>query len=125
MSHKTLSVLVIEDEKVLQDVYSLILSSNGYKVYTADNGKEGLNQLKLQLPDLVILDIFMPVMDGRELLQNYDKASYPNTTIVVFSNTSDTKIRQEVLRNGADKFVQKSSLAPLDLLNLVNGYLRP
>ncbi len=121
---KPKTILIVEDEKVLQDVYKLILSTNGYTVLTANNGIEGLTTLRKAQPDLVMLDIFMPVMDGREFLRNIDKDQYPNTTIIVCSNTSDITIEEEVLVNGADKFVLKSSLAPQELLELVSKYLR-
>jgi CheY-like chemotaxis protein len=121
MSHKT-SVLIVEDEEVLRDVYELILKTNGYTVYTAQNGREGLIQLKNHHPDVVLLDIFMPVMDGREVLQNLVKSDYPNTKIIVCSNLSDNKVIDEVLQNGADKFVLKSSLGPDELKNLVAEY---
>ncbi len=118
MSRST-SVLIVEDEKVLRDVYELILTSSGYSVYTAQNGAEGLEQLKKHKPDILLLDIFMPIMDGREVLNNLDKIEYPNLKIAVCSNLSDSKVIEEVLHNGADKFVLKSSLGPEELKSLV------
>ena len=116
----TKSVLIVEDEKVLRDVYELIITSLGYTVYTASNGIEGLKQLKKHKPDIMLLDIFMPVMDGQEVLRNLNKDDFPNVKIVVCSNMSDSKIIQEVLDNGADKFVLKSSLGPNDLKSLIS-----
>ncbi len=117
---KTISVLIVEDEKVLRDVYELIITSLGYSVYTASNGIEGLAQLKKHKPDIMLLDIFMPVMDGQEVLRNLKKTDFPNVKIVVCSNMSDNKLTQEVLDNGADKFVLKSSLGPNELKSLIN-----
>jgi len=114
------SVLIVEDEKVLRDAYELIITSLGCRVYTASNGIEGLKQLKKHTPDIMLLDIFMPVMDGQEVLRNLNKSDFPNIKIVVFSNMSDGKVIQEVLDNGADKFVLKSSLGPNDLKSLIN-----
>lgn len=114
------SILIVEDEKVLQDVYKMILSSKGYKIDTANNGLEGLQRLKAVRPDMVLLDIFMPVMDGKEFMRNIDLDDYPNTKIVVYSNLSDNKTEAEMLGLGAHKFIVKSSLAPQDLLALVD-----
>ncbi len=111
-------VLIVEDEQVLRDVYELILSNKGFKVFTAINGIEALKQLNKYKPDIMLLDIFMPTMDGREVLRNLDKDEYPNTKIVVCSNLSDNSIIQEVLNNGADKFVLKANLGPSDLIRL-------
>jgi len=116
----TKSVLIVEDEKVLRDVYELIIRTLGYTVYTASNGIEGLKQLKKHKPDIMLLDIFMPIMDGQEVLRNLNKADFPNIKIVVCSNMSDSKVTQEVLDNGADKFVLKSSIGPNELKSLIN-----
>lgn len=116
-------ILIVEDEKVLQNVYKLILSSRGYEVYTADNGLEGLKQLKATAPDMVLLDIFMPVMDGKEFLRNVDLGDYPKTKFVVYSNLSDTEAQEEMLDLGAERFVLKSSTAPDDLIRLAQEVL--
>ncbi len=116
----TTSVLIVEDEKVLRDVYELIVKSLGCTVYTAKNGIEGLEQLKKHKPDIMLLDIYMPVMDGQEVLRNLNRTDFPNVKIVVCSNMSDRKIIQEVLDNGADRFVLKSSLGPNDLKSLIH-----
>ncbi|MGI9027490.1 MAG: response regulator transcription factor [Candidatus Saccharimonadales bacterium] len=113
------SVLIVEDEKVLRDVYELIITSLGCTVYTAKNGIEGLKQLKKHKPDIMLLDIFMPVMDGREVLRNLNRTDFPNVKIIVCSNMSDSKVIKEVLDNGADKYVLKSSLGPNELKSLI------
>lgn len=115
-------MLIIEDEAVLQDVYKFILSSHGYQVYTADNGLIGMRMLKKYKPDLILLDIFMPVMNGKQFLSAIDLRQYPKLKIVVYSNMSDSATEAEVLKLGASKMVLKSSLAPKDLTELVAGY---
>ena len=116
---KQKSVLVVEDDQALREVYQIILEAAGFTVDTAKNGVEGLEQIKRLRPDVVLLDIFMPVMDGREVLRNLDRSLYPHTKIVVCSNMSDNQLMQEVLDNGADKFVLKSSLGPTELQAMV------
>lgn len=118
MSNKK-KILVVEDETVLQDVYKLILESDGYEVCTANNGEEGLHQIKVLKPDIVLLDIFMPKMDGKELLRNIDLSNYPGMRIIVYSNLSDKATESEVIALGAHDFVLKSSFTPNDLLELI------
>lgn len=113
-------ILIVEDEIVLREVYELVLSTKGYEVHTAQNGLEGLKKLKSLRPDLVLLDIFMPVMDGREFLRNADMSDYPNTKVVVYSNLSDTETHEEMLGLGAERFVLKSSLSPVELVKMVD-----
>ena len=117
------SILIVEDEILLQDVYKLILSSQGYTVYTANNGKEGIHQLELYVPKVVLLDIFMPVMDGKDFLRNIDTADYPNTKFIVYSNLTDPHVEKEMLGLGADKVILKSTMAPRDLITLISRYV--
>lgn len=112
-------VLIVEDEPDLQRAYEMILSAQGYSVTTANNGIEGLKQIKAVKPQLVLLDIFMPQMDGRELLRNLDLSQYPNTKIIVYSNLSDKNIEEEMLALGAHRVVLKSKTGPSDLVSLV------
>ena len=113
------SILVVEDEKVLQDAYKMVLTFKGYTVHTANNGAEGLTQLAATKPDVVLLDIFMPFMDGKEFLRNMDTNDYPHTKIIVYTNLSDSETEAEMLGLGAYRLVLKSSMTPKDLLALI------
>lgn len=113
------TVLLVEDEKVLQDAYKLILTTHGFTVHTANNGIEALEQLKITKPGVMLLDLFMPVMDGQEVLRNINRQEYPGTKIIVYSNLSNNTVQNDVLASGADKFVLKSSLSPDELVALI------
>jgi DNA-binding response OmpR family regulator len=60
------TILIIEDDSDFQDIYQLYLQGESYRVLTAVHGKEGLGILEKETPDLIILDLIMPVMDGEE-----------------------------------------------------------
>lgn len=122
--NNTKTILVIEDEAVLQDVYKLILETGGYQVYTANNGVDGLQMIKSEEPDLVLLDIFMPVMDGKELMRNIDLSEFPDMKVIVYSNLSDKVTETEMTELGAHGFILKSSLTPNELLVTVGKYLQ-
>lgn len=117
------TILVIEDEIILQDVYRMVLTSSGYKVYTANNGIEGLRQLRHVAPDLILLDIFMPQMDGKEFLRNVDLTDYPDTKVIVYTNLSDQRTKREMEQLGALDFIVKSDMTPSDLLRIVAHHL--
>lgn len=121
--NKAKSVLIVEDEPSLQDAFRLVIESGGYEVYTAYNGLTGIEMIKSKKPDLVLLDIFMPVMDGREFLRNIDLEEYPDTTVIIYSNLSDQQTESEMIELGAHEFVLKSSMTPRDLLDLVKKHL--
>ena len=120
MSNSSKNILIVEDEKLLREAYEVILSSQGHKVRSAQNGIDGLKKLKEEKPDIVLLDIFMPLMDGREFLRNFNAAEYPLTKIFVLSNVSNKETEQEVLANGAKLFLLKAELSPLDLVRVVD-----
>jgi two-component system, CitB family, response regulator DctR len=117
-------ILIIEDDKALQDVYKLVLSHTGYEVYTANNGAEGLVINRRIKPDLILLDIFMPVLDGKEFLKRFDRKKYPDTRIIVYSNLSDRETQQYVSEHGANKYIIKSDYSPQDLIKLVKKQLK-
>ena len=117
------NILIVEDEQLLQDSLSMILRSQGYNVHVAGDGVEALASLKKSIPDLILLDYFMPRLSGKEFLENIDVADYPNTKIIVTSNISDQPVVDEMLRLGAHKYVLKASLSPTDLLRLVDDVL--
>jgi DNA-binding response OmpR family regulator len=112
-------ILLVEDEIVLQEVYKLVLSTKGYDVSVANNGLEGMRALQEAVPDLILLDLFMPKMDGREFLRNFSRETYPKVKIIMCTNLSDRKTESEMLELGADAFVLKASLSPQDLTDLV------
>lgn len=117
------NVLIVEDEKLLQDSLAMILRSQGYNVRVADDGLAAIEALKTDAPDIILLDYFMPRLSGKEFLENIDISEYPNTTIVVTSNISDQPVVDEMLKLGAHRYVLKASLSPTDLLRLVDEIL--
>jgi CheY-like chemotaxis protein len=121
MKNNPAAVLIVEDEIMLQDVYKLVLESNGYKVSTANNGQEALDIINKISPDVVLLDMLMPVMGGQKFMQTIDRKEFPNTRIIVYTNLSDSAIEAEMLELGADRFILKSSMTPTDLIDLVEN----
>lgn len=116
-------ILLVEDDADLRFVYELILSRAGYDILLARNGKEALDVLDSHVPRLILLDIFMPIMDGREFLERLHPGRRKDYAIVVCSNTSEEKIIDTVERLGAAEIVMKASLDPSGLLNLVASYM--
>lgn len=116
-------VLIIEDEEALRTVYCMILETAGYHVSQASDGQEGLEQLASFLPDVILLDMLMPVKNGLEFLQEAEiKQNYPATTVIVLSNLSDSPTIQEALKLGATKHLIKANTLPNDLLDVVKKY---
>jgi CheY-like chemotaxis protein len=118
MAHNPKKVLLVEDDLALNEAFGILLSKSGHSVTKAFNGKEALEHLEKEKPDIILLDLLMPVMDGREFLKNYkDKASVP---IVVLSNLDAKDQVEEVLELGAAKFMLKAWATPKKLLEIID-----
>ncbi len=106
-------ILVVEDEESLRLLYEEELQGEGYEVLTAGNGREAVQQLEKEKPDLIILDIVMPVMDGIEAL---GRIVGKERKIPIILNTSYSGYRQDFMSWAADAYVTKSD----DLTELKN-----
>lgn len=118
-------VLIIEDEPLLQEAYSHVLRHEGFGVAVASNGVEGIKQLDKYKPQLILLDILMPRLDGIGFLQQSDiRRRYPNIKIVACTNLSDQLTTDQMLAYGADRQVLKSDLSPKELVALLRELLQ-
>jgi two-component system, response regulator, stage 0 sporulation protein F len=99
-------ILLVEDEESLRLLYEEELKAEGYEVITAGNGKEALLQLEGIKPDLIILDIVMPVMDGMETL---GRIMGRKRNIPIIIHTSYPGYREDFMSWAADAYVAKSS----------------
>ena len=119
------TILVVEDDNALNDAYRTILSSVGHDVLSAFNGQEALDLLATlkKMPDIILLDLRMPVLDGVGFLKEYHPENHPDTTVVVFSNYDAHKDIDAAYELGVDRYVLKARAAPKDLLHLVGGIM--
>ena len=99
-------ILVVEDEEGLRLLYEEELEAEGYEVITAQNGKEAIQKLEEGKPDLIILDIVMPVMDGMEAL---GRIVGKDRKIPIILNSSYSGYREDFMSWAADAYVTKSS----------------
>ncbi|HSH17817.1 MAG TPA: response regulator [Candidatus Saccharimonadales bacterium] len=113
-------VLIIEDNETLNEAYKLILEKDGHDVTTAFNGEEGLERLKDLSPDLILLDMLMPKMDGLEFLRHFHPEKYPKTTIIILSNLNEDEQVEEARKLGAHRYILKANTSPRELALKVN-----
>lgn len=110
-------VLIVEDEPQLRQAFMFLLKAAGYDASSAGNGKEALQQLKMFKPEIILLDLMMPVMNGIEFLEAIDQQ--PDSRkykIVILSNLSDRISKSDTVRYGVEKILVKANLAPDELL---------
>lgn len=112
------TVLIVEDETSLNEAYQIILSQAGYNVKVAYDGSEALERCSESEPDVILLDLRMPVMSGLEFLKHY-KPKKDRAHIVVFSNYDMQKEIDEAYKLGADRYILKAWASPKELLQIV------
>lgn len=108
MKKNKIKILLVDDEPDILEILSFNLSNEGYQIFTAENGKEGLELAAQHLPHLIILDVMMPVMDGIETCERLrmDKR-FENTVILFLSARGEDYSQVAAFESGADDYVTK------------------
>jgi CheY-like chemotaxis protein len=115
-------VLIVEDDQALRDMLADLLDGSGYRTVTASDGAAGLDTLRQIAPDLVLLDVAMPIMDGLTFLRRRsEEACRPTVPVVVMSAHQR---ESEARKLGAQQFISKPFDLD-DLLGLVDRCLHP
>lgn len=100
------TILIVDDELSNAEVLSLILEEEGYRVYCAANGRHGLEKIPEVRPDLVVLDMMMPIMDGAEMGRAL-RASPEGAAIKILMNSSLQESAVRMRFDGYDAFIRK------------------
>ena len=100
-----ISVLIVEDDKNISDLLQLYLEKEGYAVTTAADGGQGLAKFRAIDPDLVLLDLMMPVMDGWAVCKAIREES--QTPVIMLTAKSETDDKVAGLKSGADDYITK------------------
>lgn len=113
------TVLIVDDQPFFITMQKNLLQRQGYRVLSASNGAEGLTLAKQHKPDLVILDVEMPGMDGFTVCQKLKQdESLKNITVVMLTATEDPKLNERAFQAGAEITLLKS--VPADrMLNML------
>jgi len=124
MSSDKLKILLVDDEPDILEIVGYNLSSGGYQVYTASNGLEAIEVAKKELPNLIILDVMMPKMDGIEACEQLRNIPELSNTIITFLTARNEDYSQVAgFDAGADDYIAKP-IKPKVLLSKVKGLLR-
>ena len=124
MSENKFKILLVDDEPDILEIISYNLKSNGFEVFTALNGVKALKKAKSILPDLIILDVMMPEMDGIETCEEIRKIPELNDTIITFLTARSEDYSQLAgFDAGADDYINKP-IKPKLLVGKVKSLLR-
>lgn len=106
-------ILIVDDESVIADAIGFALTKEGYEVETAYDGLAGLKKIKEFKPDIIILDVMMPIMDGFEVIGNIEDRS--NMGIIMLTARGGVEDRIKGLEMGADDYISK----PFDIREII------
>ncbi len=115
-------VLVVDDEKIILELTSMILRNKGYKVLTAESGAEGIEVVEREKPAVVLLDYMMPVMDGMTALKRI-RERFPETYVIMFTGKGSEEIAVELMKAGASDYILKP-FNNQDLVDRLENVLR-
>ena len=124
MKKKDIKILLVDDEQDILEIVGYNLSQEGYQIVTASNGKEAISKAKKELPQLIIMDVMMPEMDGMEACENIRKIPELQDTIITFLTARSEDYSQVAgFDAGADDYIAKP-IKPKVLVSKVQALLR-
>ncbi len=124
MAKNRAKILLVDDEPDILEIVGYNLSQEGYQISTAANGKEAIAKAKSELPDLIIMDVMMPEMDGIEACENIRKIPELANVIITFLTARNEDYTQVAgFDAGADDYISKP-IKPKLLVSKVNALLR-
>lgn len=124
MKKKDIRILLVDDEPDILEILSYNLTAEGYQVFTAKNGVEGVSKAKKKLPHLIVLDVMMPEMDGIEACETIRSTNGLENTIITFLTARGEDYSQVAgFEAGADDYITKP-IKPKVLISKVKALLR-
>lgn len=117
-------VLIVEDDTYISDMYRIKLESDGFEVEVATDGQAGLDAIINNHPDLVLLDVVMPKMDGFSVLQKIRKnPDFKNMPIVMLTNLGQKESVEKGLLLGANGYIIKAHFTPSEVVDKIKEFL--
>jgi DNA-binding response OmpR family regulator len=117
-------VALIEDDPLIAEMYTTKFTKEGYNIKHAADGAAGLEMVKKEKPDIILLDIIMPKLDGFQVLQELRQdASFKDTPVVMLTNLGQEEDVQKGRQLGATDYFIKTNFTPAAIVDKVKGLL--
>lgn len=119
------TVLIVDDERILTDAYELSLTKAGFKVFIANVPEQGIEIAIKEKPDVIVLDMLMPQMNGIEFLKALKKKMHlGKTKVLAFSNIENESVVKAAKKLGVVDYLLKVNYTPHQLADLIEMELR-
>jgi DNA-binding response OmpR family regulator len=119
-----MKIAIVEDDQAISTMYRIKFEAEGFRVETAANGKLGLKLIEDMKPDIVLLDLMMPEMNGDEMLKKLRATTWGKSMkVVVLTNMGEQEIPEEVKQMGVVAVILKADMTPRQVAELVKQQL--
>lgn len=117
-------ILVVEDDTPIRELYALKLRQEGFETFTAENGLAGLQLAEKHLPDMILLDLRMPIMDGEEMLAELRATEWGSSIrVFILTNISKTEAPHSLRFMHVDRYVVKVHHTPSQIISMIREVL--
>lgn len=113
-------IAIIEDDAAISQMYRIKFEAEGFEVETAENGSIGLELIKDWSPDIILLDLMMPEMDGEEMLTRLRKEPWgKDVKVIILTNMGESEAPASIKEMGVEAFILKANMTPRQVATLV------
>jgi DNA-binding response OmpR family regulator len=117
-------IAIIEDDSVISQMYRMKFEADGFEVQIANNGKDGVELVHEFTPDMVLLDMQMPIMNGDEALKNIRSEEWGKTVpVMILTNLGEEEAPKNIRSLGIESYIVKADLTPRQVVERVKTTL--
>lgn len=117
-------IAIVEDDQAIAMMYRMKFEAEGYQVETAANGKLGLELAEDMKPDIILLDLMMPIMTGDEMLEKLRASTWgKNIKVIILTNSGEEAAPPEIKELGVEAYIVKAEMTPRQVAELVKTKL--
>lgn len=118
-------IAIIEDDQAISQMYRIKFETEGFQVETASNGHLGLELIEKMQPDIILLDLMMPDMDGEEMLLKMRATEWgKDIKVIILTNMGEQEAPESVKHQGVRRFIVKAEMTPRQVAEMVHAELQ-
>lgn len=118
-------IAIVEDDSAISQMYRIKFEAEGYTVDTAENGKLGLALIEEMKPDIILLDLMMPEMDGEEMLTKLRSTNWgKDIKVIILTNMGENEAPASIKEMNVEAFILKANMTPRQVAELVKEHLK-